>query len=293
MSTTGNTDNNNDDSVINLTEQTTSNLVTEAPTHYVSYLKIPPFWNNRPDLWFLQVESQFRVKNISASSTKYDYLVASLPAETMELVGDILQAPPTSDKYEKLKHQLLERSRDSEEQRLNILLHKVELGDSKPSELYRQMESLAGDNSLVNKSLLKKLWLNKLPSTVQTCLIAVESKHTQEELFNIADKIVISTTSSSPQISAVQRHSSPHKNSPSFSDTIRKLENRIKKLEIGNSRARSRSQSRSRSLNRKYTSPHRTQDLCWYHKRHGNNANKCTPPCARQSFSEAVPKNDD
>lgn len=40
-------------------------------------LKIPPFWANRPDLWFLQVETQFRLKGITSAGTKYDFSIIS------------------------------------------------------------------------------------------------------------------------------------------------------------------------------------------------------------------------
>lgn len=159
-------------------------------------IKIPPFWNNRPDLWFLQIETQFRLKNITASNTKYDYLVASLNSQTMESVADVLVSPPAHEKYENLKKVLLERNRDSEERRLDALLNKVELGDMKPSELYRSMESLASGNNLVNSPLVMKLWLNRLPSNIRVCLMAVENSQTQSELFALADRLHHSSAAS-------------------------------------------------------------------------------------------------
>lgn len=240
----------------------------------ISLLKIPPFWNNRPELWFLQVESQFRVKAITSSNTKYDYLVASLSSEAMEMVADVLLNPPATNKYETLKEQLLARSRDSEGRRLDALLHKIQLGDSKPSDLYRQMESLASGNTLVNDSLLRKVWINKLPPNIQACLITIESSHTKEDLFNIADRIHDSTLTSSWQASAIKSKTSdtPENN---ISETIQRLENRIKNLEVRKSRFRERSRSLSKNSRRSPT-PSR---ICWYHRRYKNNAKKCTKPC--------------
>lgn len=130
-------------------------------------VKIPPFWSNRTDLWFITVETQFRLRKITSPHTMYDHLISSLPAETMELVADALLHPPNDvdDPYDHLKKLLITRSTDTEERRLDELLNKIELGDLKPSELFRKMETLAGGNSLVNNSLLNKLWQNKYASS--------------------------------------------------------------------------------------------------------------------------------
>lgn len=254
--------------------------------HFIASLKFPPFWSNRPDLWFLQVETQFRIKGITSSSTKYDHLVASLPSDTMEIVADALLNPPSQNKYENLKKLLLQRTRDSEERRLDELLHKVELGNYKPSELYRHMESLAGGNSLVNNSLLKKLWINKLPSSMQACVIAIEDSQSLEEIFNIADKIF--DTRSATKISSVSTGSMDtfQKN---LVKSIQELSNRLKQLEIRQSRHRSRSQSfnrarsRSQSNNRFQFQPHsqkqHPENVCWYHQKFKTRARKCIQPC--------------
>lgn len=256
----------------------------------ISTLKIPPFWNNRPDLWFLQVETQFRVKGITASNTKYDHLVASLPSETMEIVADILLNPPASDKYINLKNALLTRSQDSEERRLDALLHKVELGEHKPSELYRQMESLANTNSLINNSLLRKLWLNKLPASLQACIIAIEDKHDLDEIFKIADRIFDST--SSAKISAIHQPRHENRNLESLSKVVHQLSERIRNIETRQPRNRSRQfsntfKSRRSNSKSKSQSPS-TRNMCWYHKRYKSQAKKCTPPC---NFSKMEPKN--
>lgn len=118
--------------------------IVEPTMQLSAALKIPPFWSNRPNLWFLQVETQFRLKGITASQTKYDYLISSLPPESMEIVADFLLNPTKADKYETIKKLLVSRSQDTEERRLDNLLNIIELGDLKPSELFRQMETLAG-----------------------------------------------------------------------------------------------------------------------------------------------------
>lgn len=63
------------------------------------------------------------------------------------------------------------------------------------------MEALAGNNSLINKQFLRKLWLQKLPVTIQSCKIPMEETHTQEQFFTVADKIGASTDK--PKISSI------------------------------------------------------------------------------------------
>ena len=102
----------------------------------------------------------------------------------MEIIGDFFVNPSSEDgnKYEAVKQFLISRCQDSKEKRLDNLLSKVDLGDQKPSELYIHMEMLEGSNSLVNTQLLRNVWLNKLPHSLQPCIIAIESTHTQDEL---------------------------------------------------------------------------------------------------------------
>jgi len=63
--------------------------------------KIHNFWPHDPTTWFRQLESKFRICNISVSSTKYDHLLTALPMEVCsnindEDIEDIDENAPTS-----------------------------------------------------------------------------------------------------------------------------------------------------------------------------------------------------
>lgn len=275
------------------TDNTDETGTSSATIQVAAALKLPPFWQNRPELWFIQVETQFRIRNITAANTKYDYLISSLTPESMEIVADFLMNPSGQDKYVALKNLLILRCKDTEEKRLDSLLHKIDIGDQRPSELFRQMETLAANNSLVNAPLLKKLWLNKLPNNVRPCIIALESTHSNEELFDIADKINASATSisTSSSISAVNTRPGGSDLSGNVSydrfdelkDMIRKLSSRIDNLDVNYNRSRSRERSFRTSPIRRSSrtrSPSRSEDrLCWYHRRYRNRAARCIQPC--------------
>ncbi|GFX14754.1 hypothetical protein TNCV_1484981 [Trichonephila clavipes] len=43
---------------------------------YKVSVKIPPFWEEKPEIWFFQVEAEFSIANIKQEETKFNYLVA-------------------------------------------------------------------------------------------------------------------------------------------------------------------------------------------------------------------------
>ena len=38
-------------------------------------VKLPPFWPDNIETWLIQLESQFRLKGVVCSQTKFDYVV--------------------------------------------------------------------------------------------------------------------------------------------------------------------------------------------------------------------------
>lgn len=268
----------------------------------ISNLPIPSFWSNRPDLWFLQIEMQFKLKKIQTSNVRYSYLVSFLPPEVMETVSDFLLNPPDDEKYEKLKQLLISRSQDTEEKRLDSLLNKIDLGNCRPSELFRQMKTVAGNNSLVNDKLLFKLWSNKLPKGIQSCVIAVEDKHTEEEILSIADKIFDATDHKHiSQVDSRKCTQGPPSNFETHSSSLEtnlskaldEISSRLSRLEArghssrshSHSHSNSHSRSRSKSSNRK-SRYRKGGKYCFYHFNFGNNATKCTQPCQFRSSSK-------
>ena len=51
------------------------------PGHYITKIavKLPDFWSDDPDLWFLHAESAFRNAQVTQSRTKFDHVVQKLP----------------------------------------------------------------------------------------------------------------------------------------------------------------------------------------------------------------------
>ncbi|GFQ94097.1 transposon Ty3-G Gag-Pol polyprotein [Trichonephila clavata] len=131
-------------------------------------VKIPPFWEEKPEIWFFQVEAQFSIANINQEETKFNYLVAQLDLKFIENIWDIIKSNE-KNKYSCAKNRLLSAFKESEEKNIKKLLTGISLGDMKPSQLLRQMKSLAGDN--ITEKVLRTLWLDKLPDSIKNILV--------------------------------------------------------------------------------------------------------------------------
>ena len=46
-------------------------------------VKLPPFWPDNIETWLVQNESQFRLKGVTVSHTKFDYVVQSMSQALM------------------------------------------------------------------------------------------------------------------------------------------------------------------------------------------------------------------
>ena len=159
-------------------------------------LKLPPFWPNDPALWFAQVEAQFVTRDISAQNTKFAYVIGSLQQDIAQEVRDFIISPPAKNRYDKLREELIKRTSESQQKRLHQLLIAEELGDKKPSQLLRKMRQLLGESSL-EESIMKQLFLQRLPDNVRIILASTSETEPIERLAELADKIFEVATPSS------------------------------------------------------------------------------------------------
>ena len=128
-------------------------------------IKLPTFWAQQPEVWFLQAEAQFHIRKITDDTTKYYHVVAALDQETSGRVLDTLYAPPGDNKYTDLKQRLLTTFGLSKRERASKLLHLHPLGDRKPSELMDEMLSLLADHGFC--FLAEQLFLEQLPEDIR------------------------------------------------------------------------------------------------------------------------------
>lgn len=159
----------------------------EINQRYVSKVAIKPspFWKSDPKLWFIQLEAQFELSHIVLDSTKYNHVLSAIDTDILTQVTDFLINPPQLGKYERIKNRLISIFSDSSEKKLRKLLSETSLGDRKPSQLLNEMTRLGG--SSVSQEILKTLWLQHLPTQIQSVLEA--SSDSLENLSKMANKI--------------------------------------------------------------------------------------------------------
>lgn len=236
-------------------------------------VKIPPLWKNNIKLWFIQLESNFELAKVTNDVTKYNYLVSSIDPETLAAVSDILYAPPTTDRYNTLKSRLITEFSTSENEQIRRLISELHLGDDKPSQLLRKMREMGG--KAVNDDFIKTLWLQRLPSDMQTILsISAESL---DNLAKMADKIAeVRTTPSENNVFAVKQVAaatsdnnqrvSPIDEFSALRSEIANLSKQVERL----SRDRNRPHYARNYGNRNFSrerSRDRNKDYCYYHAR--------------------------
>lgn len=122
----------------------------------ISKVILPPFWVHQPDLWFKYIESQFFIHKINSEKSKFHLSVAHLPADIFAKVYDIISDPLESNAFSVLKETIINSLSLSEEKILDKLLSKAEMGDRKPSDVYRELKRFLGD-SIINEIFLLKI----------------------------------------------------------------------------------------------------------------------------------------
>ena len=264
------------------------------------------FWRAKPRLWFDQFESLMQVHRVTADNMKFHLTISALDADTLTTVSDIYRSSPATDKYKTLKEAILERLTDSPDKQLNTLLHEIQLGDQKPSELYRRMFELAEGRA--PEDVLRLRWLSLLPPYVQNVLKIFKTQDLNETV-SAADQLMetpirmnpfsVNCTSASPTLQQ-SRPPSPGIYATQHLDDqegIRILlaqligvsREILGKLSINNNFNHNNSRGRGRSKSRSFSGDQRARsssanaqsgDVCWYHRIFGSEARTCKPPCS-------------
>lgn len=240
-------------------------------------VKPPVFCKEQPDLYFIQMESQFAVAGVKADDTKYHHIVSSLEPQYLLQIADIIRNPPPEGKYEAIKRSLIVEYTDSDQRKLRKLIREIELGDLKPSQLLKRMRDLAGDK--ISDEALKSLWMERLPETIRSIISIVDGNSTKMaeqadkmmEMQNFSNVATIQT-SSPLQVEIENLRKEVAELRMSRQDNFHRQDN--------SHRPRNRSAQRNKS---KVRFP-----FCKYHYRYGEKAKKCIEPC---QYKKLTPEN--
>jgi len=92
----------------------------EQPPDSTSYInrvgiRVPPFWPEKPAVWFAQLEGQLALSNITHVSTIFYYVISQMDNKYAAEVENVITNPPTHSRYDRIKAELIRRRTLSEE----------------------------------------------------------------------------------------------------------------------------------------------------------------------------------
>ena len=70
-------------------------------------MKLPIFRPDAAGVWFAQADTQFVIRNVAVSKTKFYHAVANLPQKVASQILDQIRAPPAGDPYGVLRECLI------------------------------------------------------------------------------------------------------------------------------------------------------------------------------------------
>lgn len=136
-----------------------SNIVFETSRLSSSY--IPALDKEDPEIFFTLLEIGFDDCNIQSEEKKWRCLVKHLPRDIVILVRDQILYQPPVQPYHVLKRRILEVLQEPKSIRLNKLLDEETLGDRKPSFLLARIRERASsfnlDSSFIAELWMRKL----------------------------------------------------------------------------------------------------------------------------------------
>ncbi|GFU50422.1 transposon Tf2-9 polyprotein [Trichonephila clavipes] len=241
----------------------------------ITAVKIPPFNFNDPQLWFSTCERTFALGVPKAITDTY--IVSNLPPEATAIVRDLIITPDETDPYGAIQAQLIQRTSESSQQEIRKLLTGEELGDRKPSELFRTMNRRAASHN-VPKELMLELFLQQLPTAVQTILASIPPI-TVEKAAEVADRI--------PEVSTptvlLSTNATASSSENRILQEIERLHKRIDDLTMKERTTERRNSSRPRNRSRNRSFLRSRESCCWYHKKFQERAKKCIRSCNKSS----------
>lgn len=212
-------------------------------------IKLPNFFTNQPRVWFSQAEAQFALRGVKADETKFHHAVAALDQHTAVRVLDILEHPPTANKYEALKQRLISSFSLSRSEKAKKVLQLPPQPDRKPTEILDEFLAILGSDYHADCLFFEQLFRNQLAPELQLQLAS--TAFTDPRAFaEKADQLW--TARGRAEIHAVNNHFLRDKSRKPFSPR--------QSLPTDNS-------------------------LCYYHQTFGDKAKKCRAPCKRASVS--------
>lgn len=276
-------------------------------------LKLPGFYHQEPAVWFAEIELLFDYAGVRTEKTKAGAVLAALEFDTVMTISDIItQQTPPADIYQQIKQRLITSFAVSSESRLRQLLKGELSTEGKPSLILNRIKNLS--QGKCGEEIIKAVFLDQLPNNCRSALALSEVREI-DKLAELADRFVeASGQGSSSQVSAVSSENSND-------ELLKMIEALSAKVDAISAPGRFRPNQRSNFYNRgnrsksagnrnfnnnknfnrnpNYKNQNFKQNnsqknlngnesqLCFYHSKFGNKANKCIPPCIMQASTSS------
>ena len=130
------------------------------------------FGQRTQQFWFLRAEAQFRDRNITKQSSKFDRVLMALDEATAARVLEMIWNPP-ENQYDVLKAKLLAKYDLSDYERAIRILEMPAPDDEKPSLLMDRMMAVIGSRHRAdNCFIFRANFIRKMPEKIRAVLAA-------------------------------------------------------------------------------------------------------------------------
>jgi hypothetical protein len=238
-----------------------------------AHVKLAAFWPQNPALWFAQAKCQFQVKGVTGQFDRYCHVVSALQHESLRLVADLVEAPPSETAFDDIKQRL-------------VASHQLSDFQKEISSMAAMLEFCPRGEEKTN--LFACLFLQRLPREIRVLLARVDHKD-PKALAQQADELWALHDGRADTVAAVQQDFGEGELVAAlrFGDRGRGGVNRGRRSRGGGGRARSDrggGQTSSAAVEEPEVSREArlAAGLCIKHWRYGEAASSCSQPCSWQ-----------
>ena len=133
-------------------------------------VKLPAFWSDKPEAWFVQAESNFKARRITNQVAKFHLVVIALDSETVDGVLDLLEEPPENDPYDQLKARLVQSFKLSKVDKIKRALEATSADDENPVKFADKIMALTRGAS--GEDIAKVMFMLQMPDAVRKTMWA-------------------------------------------------------------------------------------------------------------------------
>lgn len=242
------------------------------------------------ELYFISLEYWFEASAVINDVKRFNAVMAQIPLNDLGTIQTEIGVVPKNGKYQHIKPIIIGHFSDSQQKRFREAINDVQLGDSKPSQLFQKIRRLASDS--LTETALFDLWAARLPEMAHAAVIQMKQSPMRDRLIaadalveslrlrTIGDGNIREVTNIRPKENLQQQKTSSEANEMNIFEKLSKQISEIERKFATQHNSRNRSKSRGNyQHNRDRSKSQNRHSNCWYHWKFGADAKKCREPC--------------